>query len=119
MITISGTVSGTVYVATLPWAADWSIRIAKPAASRMSLAGSMIHQTGTKNITAGEVSYSGMVPTADAAALESLDRGAATCTLSDGENVYEVSLDATVGRHVSGGRMRVDFTARIIRELYA
>jgi len=119
MITISATVAGTAYVAVLPWVKGWAVRSPKPEVSRMSLAGTMIHQTSTKTVTAAQLTYSAMVPQAEAAKLDIIDRGVTTCTLSDGYNVYTVSLNAEVSKHVEGGRRQVDFTAQIISEPYA
>jgi hypothetical protein len=77
----------------------------------------MIRQSGTKPISTGTASYSGPVPSTDAATLRIIDEDYASCILSDGFHVYEAEIDCEIGHTVRGGKVQVDMTVKIVREI--
>ncbi len=105
------------YCARLPWVVGWSIKKTRPTSERMNLSGGMIRQSGTKADSTGTASYSGPVLSADATSLRTIDENYASCILSDGIHVYEAEIDCEIGHTVRGGRVQVDMTVKIVREI--
>ena len=107
----------TFYQADLPWSADWRIETVRPSSERTSLAGTVIRQSAGKSITSGNASYDGLVPTAQADNVKSIDDNESTCILSDGSGIYEAEIDATVYPTIRSGRKRVVISFRVVREI--
>lgn len=116
-ITVFAIIDGQAVQADLPWVSTWAVTTARPRASDMSLAGTMIHQTGLKSETARSAAYQGPVPSADAARLETIDERCSSCILTDGRRVYEAIPDVTVMPSIRGGKRMVQGTFTIIRRI--
>ncbi|MBF0546229.1 MAG: hypothetical protein HQM08_17430 [Candidatus Riflebacteria bacterium] len=96
MIRIFANVNGISYDASIPTPERWGINASRPRASRQSLAGNVIHQVASKDISTAEVTYSNIVPTAECEKISAIDTGKTSCFLSDGYHLYEVIIDAQV-----------------------
>lgn len=111
------TVHKATYTASLPWDPGFIIKLTRPTAERQSLAGTVIRQSGTKNVSTGTASYSGLVASTQAENLRTIDKNYATCFVSDGINVYEAEIDCSISEQIVAGKKAVTMEVKIVREV--